>query len=375
MQAFSVNISKSGHSTVVVLGTGGTIAGKAATAQDVLGYTAGQISVETLLGGLDGLDQLTCQLESEQVAQVDSKDIDTAIWQVLAQRISHHLERDEVVGIVVTHGTDTVEETAFFLQSVLPTALIDSKRVVLTCAMRPATALDADGPKNLRDALFLASDGPNSVAGQPGQTGVKGVVVVCAGVVHSPVHVQKVHPTRLNPFDSGDGAILGTISPEGAFLATTHSNQASASDLDQGAVPSPVNAAAAAQGVGWARQRSVAMLQSSAWPRVEIVLNHAGADGALVDALLAQNPFSADPIRGLVVAGTGNGSIHHELLAALLRAQSQGIKVVRSSRCAFGSVQAVAGHALPEISALSPVKARIRLMLDLMQLPASRPLD
>ena len=372
MQAFSANISKPGLSTVVVLGTGGTIAGKAANAQDVLGYTAAQISVETLLGGVSGLDQLTCQLESEQVAQVDSKDMDTAIWQALVQRISHHLKRREVIGIVVTHGTDTVEETAFFLQSVLPTALIDSKRVVLTCAMRPATALDADGPKNLRDALYLACGGPKSAPSQPGATGV---MVVCAGVVHSPVYVQKVHPTRLNPFDSGDGPVMGTISPGGEFLAAARANQASATGVDQNPGPGTSDTAATGPGTGRVWQYLEAMPQSATWPRVEIVLNHAGADAALVDALVAQNTFSANPVRGLVVAGTGNGSIHQGLLAALLRAQSQGIRVVRCSRCAFGSVQAVAGHPLPDISALSPAKARIQLMLDLIQRPVGDPLD
>ena len=357
MQAFSANTSRPVDSIVVVLGTGGTIAGTAASAQDVLGYTAAQLGVEALLGSVAGLSQLACGVESEQVAQVDSKDMDVAIWQSLAERITHHLQRSNVIGIVVTHGTDTVEETAFFLQLVLPPSLVALKPVVVTCAMRPATAADADGPQNLLDALRLASGYPghnNALSGAPDVPAVRGVAVVCAGVVHSPRYVQKVHPTRLDPFDSGDAPCLGRISPDGVYVATAQ----------------PLQKATSREGAGRA-QGPVVLSGTDPWPRVEIVLSHAAAGGALVDALLAHSATSADPVRGLVVAGTGNGTVHHALLAALLRAQARGVKVVRCSRCACGEVQAVAGHPLPDISALSPVKARIRLMLGLMESPDS----
>ena len=137
---------------IVVLGTGGTIAGTAASAGDNIGYTAAQVGVEQLIAAVPPL--AGWPLASEQVAQVDSKDMDAAIWRQLAQRCAHWLAQDDVQGIVITHGTDTLEETAYFLHAVLAPA----KPVVLTCAMRPATALVPDGPQNLLDAVTLARD-------------------------------------------------------------------------------------------------------------------------------------------------------------------------------------------------------------------------
>src|SRR5512139_2308283 len=136
-----------GLEKIVVLGTGGTIAGTATGAGDSRNYRAAQLAVGELLAGLPRPGG--CEVLSEQVAQVDSKDMDLAVWQQLLQRCLHWLAQPEVRGLVITHGTDTLEETAYLLQTVLA----PRKPVVLTCAMRPATALDADGPQNLLDAL------------------------------------------------------------------------------------------------------------------------------------------------------------------------------------------------------------------------------
>ncbi len=366
MQAFFANTSIEGDLAVVVLGTGGTIAGTAASAHDVLGYTAAQLSIGDLLGSIPRVDETGCCIESEQVAQVDSKDMEVAVWQTLAERVEHHLLRRNVVGIVITHGTDTVEETAFFLHCVLPPSLLVNKPVVMTCAMRPATAVNADGPQNLLDALRLATryTRPDALAcGTPEASGVStlgGIVVVCGGVIHSPLYIQKVHPTRLDPFDSGDAPSLGRISPDGLLMATPWSSLEGA----QGDMADK----------GWERP-VVLPKHGEAWPRVEIVLSHAAAGSALVEALLSQRLVGHAPVRGLVVAGTGNGSIHQTLLSALLDAQAKGVRVVRCSRCAFGSVQAIGSHPLSEISLLSPFKARIRLMLELAQLPAGQASD
>src|ERR1035437_9104157 len=122
---------------VVVLGTGGTIAGRAVSAADNIGYTAAQLGVAQLLGTVPGLTQLLAgrTLLSEQVAQIDSKDMSFAIWTKLALRVQHHLSQPDVTGVLITHGTDTLEETAYFLHAVLPPALIEKKPVVLTCAI------------------------------------------------------------------------------------------------------------------------------------------------------------------------------------------------------------------------------------------------
>ncbi|MCY7317427.1 MAG: asparaginase, partial [Ramlibacter sp.] len=135
---------------IVVLGTGGTLAGRSESSTDNLGYSAAQLGIEQLLAAIASLHGLP--LASEQVAQVDSKDMDEALWSRLALRCAHWLAQDDVQGLVVTHGTDTLEETAYLLHALLAPA----KPVVLTCAMRPATSLQADGPQNIVDAVTVA---------------------------------------------------------------------------------------------------------------------------------------------------------------------------------------------------------------------------
>ena len=143
---------------IVVLATGGTITGTAASSHDSVGYTAAQLGVNDLLASVPGAPGL--DVVAEQVAQIDSKDMDFEVWRRLALRCAHWLAQPDVRGIVITHGTDTMEETAFFLQSVLAPA----KPVVLTGAMRPSTSTDADGPHNLRDALAVAAS-PGAASG------------------------------------------------------------------------------------------------------------------------------------------------------------------------------------------------------------------
>jgi len=327
-------ISEQKSKKVVVLGTGGTIAGRASCASDNIGYTAAQVGVADLLASVPGLDAVLAghRLHSEQVAQVDSKDMGFALWQALASRISDHLAQPDVTGVVITHGTDTLEETAYFLHAVLPLALQNSKPVVLTCAMRPATALSPDGPQNLLDAVVVALT-----------PGAQGVVAVCAGVVHSALDVQKNHTYRLDAFGSGDAGVLGYV--EEAQLRFIRNWPLA---LTQYALPA-----------------IKIDLSSGHWPRVEVVLSHAGCSGAVVDALLLP---CADrtPLRGIVAAGSGNGSLHQDLECALQRAVQAGIRVVRATRCAQGRVLPVSNSAFADSKGLSPVKARIALMLELM---------
>ncbi len=305
----------------MVLGTGGTIAGTSGSPGDNIGYTAAQVGVAELVANV--APQAQWAVLSEQVAQIDSKDMDPAVWRKLALRCAHWLAQDEVVGIVITHGTDTLEETAYFLQSVLQPV----KPVVLTCAMRPSTALAPDGPQNMLDAMTVAAT-----------AGAQGVLAVCAGVIHSALDVQKVHTYRLDAFSSGDAGALGYL--EQNALRMVRSWPAARTEYAQAAIESIANLVA--------------------WPRVEIVASHAGATGALVQALQAQG------VDGIVVAGTGNGTVHHALEDALLQAQAAGVRVRRSTRCADGRVQATPGDQIADSHGLSPVKARIALMLELM---------
>ena len=305
---------------IVVLGTGGTIAGLATASGDNLDYQAAQLGVAQLMDGLPRTEGLV--VVTEQVAQIDSKDMDVVIWRDLALRCAHWLADESVQGIVVTHGTDTLEETAYFLQA----ALAPAKPVVMACAMRPANALMPDGPQNLRDAVTVAAT-PDA----------RGVLAVCAGVVHGALDVRKLHAYRLDAFGSGDAGPVGYV--EEGVLRRVRAWPAT-----------PSRCAPPAQ---WPAE-------ADGWPRVEIVTSHAGAGGAMVESLVR------DGVQGLVVAGTGNGSLHGKLEAALLRAQAAGVRVLRSSRCDQGQVMGKPGDSLPHAGALSPVKARIRLMLELL---------
>lgn len=319
---------------VVVLGTGGTIAGKASRPDDLSGYVAGQVGVADLLNDIPSLASGT--FEVEQVAQIDSKDVDLGVWQALVSRVAHHLARPEVIGVVVTHGTDTLEETAYLLQSVLK----PRKPVVLTCAMRPATALAPDGPQNLSDAVLLAR-----------YVGAQGVVVVCAAKVHSAVDVAKTHTYQLDAFDSGDAGPLGVVEHGQIQLFRAWPGSGDTTDSEAEVVD------------GSAVKR---FLKATRLPRVEIVLSHAASDGLMVRCLLEHALHAPPaPLQGIVVAGTGNGTVHRSLQSALEDAMTAGVPVVRSTRCARGRVS-TDKSGIPDSDGLSPLKARLALMLGLL---------
>lgn len=323
--------------SIVFLGTGGTIAGSASSAQDNLSYTSGHVPLGDLLAALPGLPERLGghAMLHEQVFQEDSKDLDPGHWQALGTRVAHYLGSPTVRGVVITHGTDTLEESAFYLARSLPANLLAAKPVVITCAMRPATSLSPDGPQNLRDATTVAAT-----------SGAHGLMLVCQGQVLDGAQVQKMHPYQLNPFDAGECGRVGVV--EEARLRLL------------GAWPRPVPD----RTIGALAGRSAL---GQAFPRVEIVFNHNGADGAMVRALCAQPSPGDAPVQGIVLAGTGNGTVHRGLEASLREAQSGGVTVVRTTRCAHGRVLPRAdglGEEFP-ILELSPFKARIELMLQL----------
>ena len=306
-------------STIVILATGGTIAGTSAEAGDNVGYTAAQRSVADLLAAVPGLAGLPgLRIEAEQVAQLDSKDMDIATWQRLAQRVAARLAQPEVQGLLITHGTDTLEETAWLLQRVLAPA----KPVVLVAAMRPATALLADGPQNLLDALAVLRS-----------PGAQGVLAVLAGRVHAAGLVRKVHTYRPDAFDSGDAGPLGVVE-EGALRRFQ---------------PWP--------DTGPALGQALLAAPAADWPWVEIVHSHAAAGPRAIAALLAAG------VQGLVLAATGNGSVHRALQAALDQAAAAGVPVWRCTRCAAG---VLVGADTGPAAALSPWQARLELTLSLL---------
>ena len=334
---------------IVVLGTGGTIAGKSSSATDNVDYVASEVGVETLLAAIPSLAGSDgraiygdCELVCEQVAQVDSKDMNFDVWQRLLARCTHWLSQPQVQGIVITHGTDTLEETAFFLHSVLET----TKPVVLTCAMRPSTAVAPDGPQNLLDALAVAASDQ-----------IQAVVAVCASKIHSAVDVQKVHNYSLVAFSSGDAGVLGYVK-EGKLVIYRNTYRKHESNM-------PLAGVNIAYG---AINKIVNSDQNSRnLPRVEIVINHSGASGEIVLDLLAQRSVaSVNKLAGIVVAATGNGTISIALERALQTAEAAGVAVWRSSRCAFGTLVGKADVQFGDSGGLTPVKARIALMLHLI---------
>ncbi|MBF6631301.1 MAG: asparaginase [Comamonas sp.] len=310
---------------IVILGVGGTIAGQGAAHGGGVNYQAGQIAVADLLKPLlDSSFNEYFSFEVEQIAQLDSKDMDIVTWQSLAKACVRWLAQEDVTSLVITHGTDTLEETAWFLQSVLQ----PSKPVVLTCAMRPATALSADGPANLRDAVLCAAQGR------------AGVWVVTAGEIHSSKMVRKVHTYRLNAFDSGAQGPSGWV--EEGYVRWV--NSVATSITEKEVISSAV----------WAKNADL-------WPWVEIVTSTAAATSAGVEALVCAG------VRGLVVAATGNGSVHCLLQAGLLKARTRGVLVWRTTRCEQGQVVLAQGEDDAEAIGLSPVKARISMILELLR--------
>jgi L-asparaginase len=179
---------------IVILATGGTIAGAAATGTQA-GYSSGQVGVETLIQAVPQLRE-QANIRGEQVANVGSQEMNDAIWLQLAQRTNALLAQREVDGVVITHGTDTIEETAYFLNLV-----IDSdKPVVMTAAMRPATALSADGPLNIFNAVAVAAD--------PDAAG-RGVLVVINDDIHGARGMTKTSTTDVQTFVSAERGLMG----------------------------------------------------------------------------------------------------------------------------------------------------------------------
>lgn len=320
---------------VLIIATGGTIAGTAASATDNVGYRAAQLGAADLVAAVPALAGLP--LQTLQLAQLDSKDAGPALWQPLVAALVEALARDDVTGVVITHGTDTLEETAALLQRVLAPA----KPVVLTAAMRPATSLQADGPQNLLDAVAVAR-----------RPGVHGVLVVLAGRAHGAAEVRKTDAFRLDAFDSAPAGPVALV--EDGVLTPLRP------------WPAPAGARGGADEVARrALLHAVLTRPPAQWPRVAWITSHAGFDAALVDAAVAAG------FQGLLLAGTGNGSLHAELQAAAERAQRAGVALRLSTRCASGRVVGKSGRALAVAQGAGPAQGRVHLVLDLLQEPVS----
>jgi L-asparaginase len=308
---------------VAVLATGGTIAG-ARVSGSARGYRAGVYSVQSLIAAAPGIGDLA-KLDVVSVARIGSQDMDEAVWRDLAKRTQQAVDDPAIAGVVVTHGTDTMEETAYFLNLVIRSP----KPVVLVGAMRPATAISADGPMNLYNAVATAA--------HPDAAG-RGVLVVANDEIHFAREVAKTNTTQVGTFKSSHFGLAGLVSSGRLHF-----------------YGKPVRRHTA---------RSVFRVPPRPLPRVDIIYAHAGMTPDLVDAAVAGGA------RGLVIAGVGNGNLGSAARAAASAAARAGVAVVRSSRTGGGIVERnveMDDDALGFIAAdeLNPQKARILLMLAL----------
>ncbi len=311
-------------SRVRLLATGGTIAG--AQTSGSRGYRSAALSIDALVAAVPQIDTLA-NVEVEQVARLGSQDMTEAVWRKLATRATAALADDAIAGVVITHGTDTMEETAFFLNLVLPAL----KPVVLVGAMRPATAISADGPMNLFNAVAVAAD--------PAARG-RGVLVVANDEIHFAREIAKTNTTQVGTFHSGHRGLAGLVNAGRIhFYGTPVRRHTAASEFARGARPSSL-------------------------PRVDIVYAHAGMDRALIDAAVRAGA------RGLVIAGVGDGNLSAAALAACAAAAKKGVAIVRASRTGGGVVERNIEvdddrHGFVAADELNPQKARILLQLAL----------
>ena len=313
---------KAGKPRVTILATGGTIAGqKQADNASALSYKSATLTAKDLISAVPGLDDLAT-LDAEQIASVGSQDMNDKIWFDLARKIKSLADDKAADGVVITHGTDTLEETAFFLSCVLGRSL----PVVLTGAMRPASALSADGPANLFEAVKVAAD-PRSRD--------KGAMVVLNDTIHSPVWVTKSDTTNVATFTSPYTGPLGYVD-----AADLRYNQSTASQQPF-TLPLPAG---------------------DSLPRVEIIYSHSNMDDKLINSAVSGGAA------GLVLAGVGDGNTSAAALAALEKARANGVVVVRASRTYSGAVKRnvevdddKAGFAVA--AGLNPPKARILTQL------------
>ena len=316
-----------------LLATGGTIAG-AQTSQG-RGYKAAAFSTEELITAVPQLADCAT-LEVEQVAAIGSQDMDEATWLKLAARAQAAADAPEIAGVVITHGTDTMEETAFFLNLVVRT----TKPIVLVGAMRPATAISADGPMNLYNAI--------AVAGHPAAAG-RGVLVVANDEVHFAREVAKTNTTQVGTFRATHRGLAGLVNAGRIHFYAP-----------------PVRRHTA--------ESEFSLTGITTLPRVEIIYAHAGMGRDLIDAAVRGGA------RGLVIAGGGDGNLHALAVAAAAEAARAGVAIVRSTRTGGGVVERnieIDDDTLGFIAAdeLNPPKARVLLQLGLTRTRDARALQ
>lgn len=303
---------------VMILATGGTIAGSSDSNTDTTNYKAGQLSVETLIQAVPEM-QNVANVSGEQIANIDSSNMNSEILLKLAKRVNQLLSDPKETGVVITHGTDTLEETAFFLDLTVK----NDKPVVLVGSMRPATAISADGPINLLQAVTLAADS---------NAKNRGTMIVLNDRIGSGFYISKTNSTMTDTFKSVEQGYLGAfIAGEPNFYYT------------------------AAQPTG---KPYFDVSQLTTLPKVDILYGYQDQDSSLLEAAINSGT------KGIVFAATGNGTVPTTMVDAVKKAMAKGIPVVRATRTG-------AGYVTPSTAIssglYSPQKARIVLALALAE--------
>jgi L-asparaginase len=322
----TVSIDTMSLPKVVVLATGGTIAG-AAKSNVTAGYSSGQVGVDELLAAVPEAKRLA-RLSGEQVSNIGSQDMNDEVWMKLATRVNQILAQPDVSGVVITHGTDTIEETGYFLNLVVKSA----KPVVLTASMRPSTALSADGPLNFFNAVAVAADkqAPNH-----------GVLIVVNDWIHGAASLTKTSTTAVQTFLSPLSGLIGTVN-YGKI------------EWYRGPVgKNTVNS-------------EFSVDATTTLPRVDVIMATENMDGTLINAAAAAGA------KGIVIAGVGNGNMTKAALDALAAQAKRGIVCVRSTRVTTGEVGRnveVKDDSLHLVASLAhnPQKSRVLLRLALLK--------
>jgi L-asparaginase len=311
---------------VVILATGGTIAGAAASGTQA-GYKSGAVTIDAMIAAVPGIQDMA-DIKGEQISNVGSQDMSFDIMLKVAKRINELMPKSDVDGFVITHGTDTMEETAFFLNLVVK----GDKPVVMVGSMRPSTAVSADGPLNLYNAVGVAID-PNARG--------RGVLVVMNDWIHAAHSLTKTSTTAIQTFMSPLRGVVGVASyGKNDFYNTPQWKHTTGSEFN--------------------------IADVNKLPRVDIVFACADMPPDLIDASVANGA------KGIVIAGVGNGNMNKGSLEAAAAAVKKGVIVVRSSRVPTGSVgrnvevnDDEGGFIASD--ELNPQKARILLSLALLK--------
>ena len=317
-------INVSAKPKIRIIATGGTIAGVSESSTSSA-YSAGQVGIQTLIDAVPQMLYLA-DISGEQLVNIGSQDMNDEVWLKLAKRINQLLNEEGYDGVVVTHGTDTMEETAYFLNLTVKS----DKPVILAGSMRPSTAISADGPANLYNAVAAAVS-PN----------VKGIGVLCCmnNQLLDAKTVIKTHTIDCDTFEGGPSGIIGYVyNGEAHILQTPNNLHTLKSEFD------------------------VSKLDKL--PKVGIVYGYANASPLPMQAFV-DNKFD-----GIVLAGVGDGNFYKDVFDVAVKAQNSGIQIVRSSRCPTGptclnsEVDDAKYHFVAALE-LNPQKARVLLMLAL----------